>query len=487
MYGKKESSSLSYTGVQCAISGGNGLQSTAHHTIVSAAAPDHLGVPIPVVPPGSGGNFALRLGNSADGSGTEMITKTINVTADNAYYTFDYAVVLEDPGADHADPFRPTFRVRVYNRVTGRYIPNLVSMGPNGQDFVVPNSSSFFSTYTSPDRSHQPIMYSQWQCATIDLSSLIGQRVSIEFINEDCAWGAHFAYTYLDNLCGGCQLPNFPKISLNEKASGECGTGDWCFSYSAPANIRTSVQLSVKSTTGQVLLSKQSSLSNGGNGQACFSLTFDEYNALLQAGHQTVNIVATGNFSENGIKLPTQFAGLNNFPLKCPDYDIAPCCAPISNTLLAELFTYQSTGSISAPYRMEYTPTTFFNQAMQSFFQYQKALHPTLQRIEYHYLLQQVNGSAAPTPLGGAIVKVSPGINQPAFFPQNLSVNQWYEITVNAFPKGARWGLPDRCREAKFRFRVQVSTNARNAVPTLEVNTGQKTFRKPLLPTSSSR
>ncbi|MBK6698311.1 MAG: hypothetical protein IPG55_00095 [Saprospiraceae bacterium] len=48
------------------------------------------------------------------------------------------------------------------------------------------------------------VVYKDWSCVEIDLSDYVNQIVQIEFRNRDCTAGAHFGYTYLDNLCLKC-------------------------------------------------------------------------------------------------------------------------------------------------------------------------------------------------------------------------------------------------------------------------------------------
>lgn len=479
LHGNRYGEMVTYSTLQCQTMGGPLPDLNSRHTIVSASSPEPLGVPISVVPPGSGGNYSLRLGNSWPKRYAEMITKTFVVTPANAYYTFDYAVVLQDPNHD-ADK-QPTFRVRVLNTATGIYVPNLVSMGPDGQDFVIPNASSFFSTANT---TRGMVRYSQWQCATIDLSSLVGQQVTLEFINEDCRLGEHFGYTYLDNLCGGCRLPGIPQLTLNEKNSSECGNGKWCFDWTAPPNVRTQITLNVNGTNGQTLLTKQSPQSNGGNGNTCLSLTFDEYNQILQSGQTTVNIVAQANFIENGVQLPAQFAGKTNYQLKCPDYGIDPCCSPMTNTLLATLFEHEGTGNFSDPYRMKYTPTLFFIQGATNFFNYRKSIDPGINRMNYQFLLSSTSngpGQGTTTPIGGGIIGVNQnGVTNVNIFNQLLSVNQWYRIETWIVFKGGQTRLPERCYKSIIDFRIQVSTSAMHRTPTLEINVGEKMIRREL-------
>ncbi len=482
LHGRRLGAMVTYSTLQCQTMGGAVSDPNSHHTIVSASSSDPLGLPLSVVPPGSGGSYALRLGNARNGAFAEMVTKTFMVTPANAYYTFDYAVVLQDP--NHNASAQPTFRVRVRNNNSNTYVPGLVSMGPNGQDFVIPNNSSFFTT---TQYQGNVLRYSNWQCATVDLSGLVGTQVTLEFINEDCRATGHFAYTYLDNLCGGCRLPGIPQLTLNEKNSSECGNGKWCFDWTAPPNVRTQITLRVNGANGQTLLTKQSSQSNGGNGSTCIGLTFNEYNQLLQAGQSTVNIVAQANFTENGVQLPAQFTGKTGYPLKCPDYGITPCCPPLSNSLLTTLFEYEGTGSFSDPYTMKFVPSPFFLQGVDNYFAYQKALNPYLNQVTYRFRViatdpggpTQASGTQVDGPAN--LLTNQNGHSFSSFFNQPLSVNKWYRIETFALMNGGEIRLPEQCRPVRMDFRIQVSTSARHQVPMLEINVDGKAIRRELV------
>lgn len=179
---------------------------TARQTPVSGAGNDPTTNAFPLLPPG-GATTAMRIGNSANGSGAELISKTFVVTASEATIKFQYAVVFHY--YPHPPNLQPTFWVRVTNFTTGALIPNVVNLGSGIIGDKVINSAT--DPWFLPI-GNAAVKYKPWACAQIDLSGQIGQTVTIELINQDCAPGLDFGYTYVDNFCGSCEAA--PKDSM---------------------------------------------------------------------------------------------------------------------------------------------------------------------------------------------------------------------------------------------------------------------------------
>src|SRR6185436_18417829 len=151
---------------------------TGRHTIMSGSGEDPISLGlIPFVPPG-GGNYTARLGNGHTGAEAEQLSYAFTVSPDNALFVYRYAVVLEDPGHSPAD--QPRFSIRVFDQ-TGMAITcgtyDVVSSA---------NIPGFINNGT--------IRIKPWATVGIELSSYVGQTVTIEFTTADCALGGHFGY-----------------------------------------------------------------------------------------------------------------------------------------------------------------------------------------------------------------------------------------------------------------------------------------------------
>lgn len=132
-----------------------------------------------------GGSHSLRLGNKSTGGGAERILKTFTVTPENSYFLVQYAVLLEDPG--HSPHLQPRFEMRVFNQA-GELLPcgeYAVRAGPNIPGFVPCNGWEVLP----------------WTSVGFELSSYVGQEITIELLTTDCGKGDHAGYAYIDAAC----------------------------------------------------------------------------------------------------------------------------------------------------------------------------------------------------------------------------------------------------------------------------------------------
>lgn len=168
-----------------------------HHVIVSAGfdpnVPALTRTPLMSIP----NNFAVRLGNNCNGCGTERIQKKFLVSAANTNYRFMYALVFEAP---HGLTDNPSLWVRVFN-ASGVAVPGLVYLDPTSSAPMDRAVSDLTNPYW---KTSGGLLYRDWACARIDLSSLAGQTATIEILTNDCAHCGHYGYGYFDNFCLGC-------------------------------------------------------------------------------------------------------------------------------------------------------------------------------------------------------------------------------------------------------------------------------------------
>ncbi|MES2680257.1 MAG: PKD domain-containing protein [Bacteroidota bacterium] len=154
-------------------------------TIMTGAGLDPAGN-FPVVAPG--GSFSLRLGNIQTGGQADRIEQTFLVTQANANFTYRYAVVMEDPG--HVLTQQPSFQVEMLDSLGG-LIPCTYYNVAAGN-----NIPGFLNSPTLPN-----VVYKPWSSVVADLTSLIGQNITIRFTSFDCSLGGHFGYAYVDADC----------------------------------------------------------------------------------------------------------------------------------------------------------------------------------------------------------------------------------------------------------------------------------------------
>ncbi len=165
------------------------------------------GTILPVVAP-SGGNNSMMIGDGPiTGAKAGRASISYNVTQATANFTYQYAVVLQEPqgnGVPHTDAQRPYFSINVYDEDG-----NQISCG----DLFVLAKAPFvnFTQTTSTSR----IWYRGWTKAVISLAAYIGKCVTIEFTATDCTLNEHYGYAYIDASCDA--------LDLITSSTNECG------------------------------------------------------------------------------------------------------------------------------------------------------------------------------------------------------------------------------------------------------------------------
>jgi gliding motility-associated-like protein len=199
-----------YTGSCCPIVANTNGIVNGQHTIMTGAGFDPIIPQISVVSP-FGGSYSVRLGNSNTGNGAERLVYNFQVTAANPNFTYQYAVILEDPG--HIDADQPRFQVTVKNS-SNQTIPC------GFYDVVAKGNIPGFQTTNG-------IVWKDWSLVAVDLSGYIGQTVKIEFQTGDCNQGGHYGYAYIDASCNPLAI-----------ASNYC-PGDPAATLTAPAGFQS--------------------------------------------------------------------------------------------------------------------------------------------------------------------------------------------------------------------------------------------------------
>ncbi len=149
---------------------------------------DSLGIELLCIPPGK--TRSVRLGDTRVGGRISSLSKSISVTPEFSYFTYQFAVVMQDPGHYHEQ--QPRFEVRIYDEDE-----NVVECG-------------FYDFRASPDLPDfihvRDWRVLPWTTAGFDLRPYMGQNLRVEFLTTDCAQGAHLGYAYLTASCGEMEL-----------------------------------------------------------------------------------------------------------------------------------------------------------------------------------------------------------------------------------------------------------------------------------------
>ncbi|MCE9540780.1 MAG: hypothetical protein K8R85_16400, partial [Bacteroidetes bacterium] len=173
-------------GVNAAVGDAN-----ARHTITTGAGVDPCGgfpVVAPAMPGYAAGVFSCRLGNGVNGSQAERMETVFTPTASNNVFTYQYAVVLEDPGHGNAD--QPFFNVEMVD-ANGVAIPctSILYVAGGG----IPGFQN------SPNCNG--VIFKPWTNVSVDLIGQIGNPITVRFTSADCTFGGHYGYCYINSEC----------------------------------------------------------------------------------------------------------------------------------------------------------------------------------------------------------------------------------------------------------------------------------------------
>lgn len=149
-----------------------------------------------IAPSGSGGAYGVRLGNYYGRKQTEKLEYTIPVSAQNAIFSFRYAVVLQKglhPSLEQAY-FMVVMRDASNNIIPCGNIKYVADDAGFSQGDCVPLPADSLTGKGG-------VIFKPWSTHMADLSAYIGQNVKIEFITADCTHGGHWCYAYIDGIC----------------------------------------------------------------------------------------------------------------------------------------------------------------------------------------------------------------------------------------------------------------------------------------------
>lgn len=141
-----------------------------------------------------GEEYTARLGNDDVNGEAEELRYTFSITNDNNLFIYKYAVVLEDPG--HDPDQQPSFTLEVRKQ--------------DGQLFDP--VCGYYYVYAQPGLpgwhfcASRGVVWKDWTYVGLDLSSLVGQTITIVFTTRDCSLLGHFGYAYLTTQCSKLEL-----------------------------------------------------------------------------------------------------------------------------------------------------------------------------------------------------------------------------------------------------------------------------------------
>jgi hypothetical protein len=213
-YNANSDSALTITGTSIYTLGvGSAETSCSLQTIVNGGSGTDPYSGLPMIYPGAGGGaYSVRIGGEnanvtattscvdqggpASQAPGEYLQQSFAVAGTNAYFNYNYCVILNDGG--HPAGQQPYFSVDVLDG-SGHPITCLhyFACGVAG----TPPAGFMTSAIQAPSSS--AVYYSPWATNTVNLTAYIGQTVTIRFTASGCVNGGHFAYAYIDGSCTG--------------------------------------------------------------------------------------------------------------------------------------------------------------------------------------------------------------------------------------------------------------------------------------------
>ncbi len=148
------------------------------------------------------GNAQVEASDGSSYPQAAQIEYSLHVTSTNAIFTYQYAVVLQNP-TYHTAIQEPKFTIYVLDSL-GHQIG-----GTCGEYSVVAQTGLPGYTACPPSPSayeSDSVLWKNWTAVGIDLSTWIGHTIKIQFTSFDCIPGGHFGYAYIACSCGAFQL-----------------------------------------------------------------------------------------------------------------------------------------------------------------------------------------------------------------------------------------------------------------------------------------
>lgn len=164
---------------------------------------------------------SIRVGDACGGGKAAGLYYTVTPTPQNGLFVIYYACVVQKPYSTsvHGTQADPSFVIRVMKKnasnqwvqisdtlayyVTSTPAPGHGATVESGGSYgtMIPQSSFDSVGWHEVNFSGTYIYYKDWAKVVINLSSYLYQQLRIEVLNGDCAYSAHFAYSYVAGEC----------------------------------------------------------------------------------------------------------------------------------------------------------------------------------------------------------------------------------------------------------------------------------------------
>lgn len=165
-------------------------------------------------------------------------------------------------------------------------------------------------------------------------------------------------------------------------------------------------------------------------------------------------------------RAPTEEISFDNFcTINCDNpgdgIPVYPaCCPPLDKAELAGMLNPLATTSLNAPYKLQFTPATGFNNRMSAFTSYLDSLYPGL---ELYSSWQMFDAGSAAMPVNTSVSSVfednDSSVLTKRTLPPLLQPGKWYTIKfrlTTSEGKGTPSRIAEDCSSATLSYRVQI-------------------------------
>jgi len=152
------------------------------------------------------GSYSARIGVTHQGSTASMMGYSFVVTEQNKFFSFYAAMVLNYSSEHPNSSDQASVQYFMCKGTTPSLDRANLLTAPNARATVTANisrPSMWTAMYLEPGTGGTSyLMYRNWAKYCVNLSSYVGQTVSIFFIGAGCTANNHGGYWYVDQLCG---------------------------------------------------------------------------------------------------------------------------------------------------------------------------------------------------------------------------------------------------------------------------------------------
>jgi len=140
-----------------------------------------------------GYKYSARLGDAVTGALFESLSYTMKVDSTNALLVWKFAVVLQDPLANHQKFEEPRFAVTLRDQ-NGDTIPDCAN-------YDVHVSDAKITGFQTNRNDTLPVVWRDWTTVGANLLAYMGRTITIEFMAGDCSREGHYGYAYFVADC----------------------------------------------------------------------------------------------------------------------------------------------------------------------------------------------------------------------------------------------------------------------------------------------